>query len=88
MAHNEGFLNLVNDAKSRIQQTDIEGYKKLVAAGTPHVLIDTREDHEFASGHVAGALHLQGLNLALAGAGINAARAQPLSVNFQIAQGT
>ncbi len=58
MAHNEGFLNLVNDAKSRIQQIDLEGYRKLVANAAPHVLIDTREDNEFAAGHVAGAVHL------------------------------
>ncbi|PWU06857.1 MAG: sulfurtransferase [Terriglobia bacterium] len=58
MPHNPGFLNLVNDAKSRIQQVDIEGYKKMVAAKEPHVLVDTREDSEWTAGHVKGALHL------------------------------
>ncbi len=29
MAHNPGFLKLVNDAKSRVQEMDIEGYKKM-----------------------------------------------------------
>ena len=33
MAHNPGFLNLVNDAKSRVQQIDIDGYKKMREAG-------------------------------------------------------
>ena len=58
MAHNPGFLKLVNEAKARVRQTDIEGYKKMVKAGLPHVLVDTREDSEWAAGHVAGAVHL------------------------------
>jgi rhodanese-related sulfurtransferase len=58
MAHNPGFLKLVNDAKARVKQTDIEGYKKIVKAGLPHVLVDTREESEWAAGHVAGAVHL------------------------------
>jgi rhodanese-related sulfurtransferase len=58
MTHAPGFLKLVDDAKSRIRQIDIEGYKKMVAAKEPHVLVDTREDGEWAVGHVAGAVHL------------------------------
>jgi rhodanese-related sulfurtransferase len=58
MKHAPGFLKLVDDAKSRIRQIDIEGYKKMVAAKEPHVLVDTREDREWADGHVAGAVHL------------------------------
>src|SRR5262245_57204601 len=58
MAHNPGFLQLVNDAKARVRQIDIEGYKRLVAAGDPHVLVDIREDNEWDAGHVAGAEHL------------------------------
>ena len=58
VAHNPGFLKLVDDAKSRIQQVDIEGYKKMVASGDRHVLVDTREDNEWTAGHVAGAVHL------------------------------
>jgi rhodanese-related sulfurtransferase len=58
MQHNPGFLKLVDDAKSRVQEIDIEGYKKMVSTGAPHILVDTREDHEWANGHVAGAVHL------------------------------
>jgi rhodanese-related sulfurtransferase len=58
MTHAPGFLKLVDDAKSRIRQIDVEGYKKMVAAKDPHVLVDTREDREWADGHVAGAVHL------------------------------
>ena len=58
MAHNPGFLNLVNDAKSRVQEMDIDGYKRLRASGEPHILVDTREDNEWTAGHVKGAVHL------------------------------
>ena len=56
--HNPGFLKLVDDAKTRVKQIDIEGYKKMLAARAPHVLVDTREESEWANGHVAGAVHL------------------------------
>ncbi len=58
MTHNPGFLSLVNDAKSRIRQIDIEGYKKMREAGEAHILVDTREESEWAAGHVAGAVFL------------------------------
>ncbi|MBY0375634.1 MAG: sulfurtransferase [Bryobacteraceae bacterium] len=58
MAHNEGFLKLVNDAKTRVKEINIDQYKEMVAAGTPHILVDTREESEFAAGHAAGAVHL------------------------------
>jgi rhodanese-related sulfurtransferase len=58
MTHSPEFLKLVNDAKSRIQQIDIEAYKKIAAAGEKHILIDTREDGEWTAGHVAGAVHM------------------------------
>lgn len=58
MAHNPEFLKLVNDAKSRIRETDINGYKKMLADGQRMLLVDTREDSEWAAGHAAGAVHL------------------------------
>ncbi len=58
VAHSEQFLKLVNDAKTRIKQVDIDGYKKLLAAGDQHVLVDTREDSEWAAGHAKGAVHM------------------------------
>jgi len=48
----------VEDAKSRIQEIDIDAYKKMVAAKEAHILVDTREDTEWAAGHMAGAVHL------------------------------
>jgi rhodanese-related sulfurtransferase len=58
MVHNEGFLKLVNDAKTRVRETDIEGYKAMRARGEQHVLVDVREDHEFNASHVKGAVHM------------------------------
>jgi len=58
IAHSPGFLTLVNDAKSRVKETDVDGYKKMLADGSVSVLVDVREDHEFAAGHVKGAVHL------------------------------
>lgn len=56
MKHNPGFLALVNDAKSRVKQVDIDAYQKMPREG--HLLIDTREDNEWAAAHAAGAIHL------------------------------
>ena len=56
--HSERFLKLVNDAKTRVKEIDIEGYKKLAASDEPHVLIDVREESEWQAGHAKGAVHL------------------------------
>jgi rhodanese-related sulfurtransferase len=54
--HNPGFLALVNDAKSRIEEVDIAAYREMPREGL--LLIDVREDHEWAAGHAAGAIHM------------------------------
>jgi rhodanese-related sulfurtransferase len=56
LKHNEGFLTLVNDAKSRVKQMDIAGYQQM--RREDHLLIDIREDNEWNAGHAAGAVHL------------------------------
>jgi rhodanese-related sulfurtransferase len=58
MQHNPGFLAIVNDAKSRVKEMDLAGYLELRKSGAPHVLVDVREESEFAAGHVKGAVHL------------------------------
>ena len=58
MTHGEGFLRLVNDAKTRVRETDIAGYKEMLARGEPQVLVDVREDSEWSAGHVKGAVHM------------------------------
>ena len=58
MEHSPEFLKLVDDAKARIRQIDIEDYKKMKKAGEPHILVDTREDNEWEANHVKGAVHM------------------------------
>jgi rhodanese-related sulfurtransferase len=54
--HSEGFLALVNDAKSRVKEITIEEVKSM--RRERYLLIDVREDSEWAAGHAAGAIHL------------------------------
>jgi rhodanese-related sulfurtransferase len=54
--HNEGFLALVNDAKSRVKEIGIDELKSMPRED--YQLIDVREDNEWAAGHAAGAIHL------------------------------
>lgn len=56
--HAEGFLNLVRDAKSRIKEEDFRATKNRIDAGEKIVLVDTREESEWARGHLPGAIHL------------------------------
>jgi rhodanese-related sulfurtransferase len=55
-SHNPGFLKLVDDAKSRVKQVNIEQYKSMPSES--HILIDVREDNEWSAGHAKGAVHL------------------------------
>jgi rhodanese-related sulfurtransferase len=56
--HAPGFLALVNDAKARIRQIDMEEFQRMRARGEKFLLIDVREDGEWHSGHAQGAMHL------------------------------
>jgi rhodanese-related sulfurtransferase len=56
--HSPGFLALVQDAKKRIHEVDIEEYKRLRESGQAGQLVDVREEHEWRAAHAAGAIHL------------------------------
>lgn len=56
--HPEGFLKLVKEAKTRIKEEDYRDIKKKLDAGEPMIVIDTREDNEWARGHIPNAVHL------------------------------
>ena len=47
---------MVADAKTRVQEIDLATYQ--AGINEPHVLVDVREESEWAAGHVAGAIHL------------------------------
>lgn len=53
--HNSGFLAIVNAAKSRIKQIPASELPALLKANPAIKLIDTREESEYAAGHVQGA---------------------------------
>lgn len=54
-AHNTGFMALVNDAKTRIKEVQASELPALLKTKPTLKLIDTREESEYAAGHVAGA---------------------------------
>jgi rhodanese-related sulfurtransferase len=56
--HPEGFLKLVKEAKTRVKEEDFRDIKKKLDAGEPMIIIDTREDNEWARGHIPNAVHL------------------------------
>jgi rhodanese-related sulfurtransferase len=56
--HSPGFLKLVADAKSRIRECTVADVTARQAAGEKFVLIDVREESEYAAGHAAGAVHI------------------------------
>ena len=58
MKHSEGFLKLVNDAKSRISEVTVDETRERMAANNGVRLIDVREDNEWQAAHAAGAEHL------------------------------
>lgn len=58
MKHSEGFLKLVNDAKSRIREVTVAETRERLATDNGVRLIDVREDHEWNAAHAAGAEHL------------------------------
>lgn len=58
MDHAEGFLNLVRDAKKRIKEEDVQATKKKLDSGEQMILIDVREESEWARGHIPNAVHL------------------------------
>ncbi len=58
MKHTEGFLALVNDAKSRIREVTVAETQERLAQNRDAKLVDVREDNEWEAAHAAGAMHL------------------------------
>jgi rhodanese-related sulfurtransferase len=56
--HSPAFLRVVQDAKTRIREITPEDVQAAADAGRPFVLIDVREDREWAVDSCAGAVHL------------------------------
>jgi rhodanese-related sulfurtransferase len=56
--HSSGFLAVVDDAKSRVKEIDLNEFQRMQDAGEKLVLIDVREDREWEAGHAQDAIHL------------------------------
>jgi rhodanese-related sulfurtransferase len=56
--HSPGFLKIVEDAKKRIRETTIDDVKAKLDRGEKFLLIDVREESEYAADHLPGAMHL------------------------------
>ena len=58
MKHSEGFLKIVNDAKTRIKEKTVVETQSRMKDNPEAKLIDVREDNEWDASHAAGAIHL------------------------------
>ena len=56
--HPPRFLKIVDDARSRVRETNVDDVKKRMDRGDKFTLVDVREDSEFAKDHLPGAIHL------------------------------
>lgn len=56
--HPPRFLRIVEDAKKRVQETTVDEVKAKLDRGEKFLLIDVREDNEYAKDHLPGAIHL------------------------------
>jgi rhodanese-related sulfurtransferase len=56
--HPPRFLKIVDDAKKRVRETNVDAVKTRMDRGDKFVLVDVREESEFAKDHLPGAIHL------------------------------
>src|SRR5579862_7041305 len=56
--HPPRFLKIVDEAKTRVRETDVQEVKKKIDRGDTFILVDVREESEFAKDHLPGAIHL------------------------------
>jgi len=56
--HSSRFLEIVNDARSRVCECSVEDVKRRLDAGETFQLVDVREESEWAASRIPGAIHL------------------------------
>src|SRR5205807_10385082 len=56
--HSPRFLKIVDDARKRVRETNIDDVKARLDRGEKFILIDVREESEYAKDHLPGAIHL------------------------------
>jgi len=58
MTHSPGFLRLVEEARATIAEITLDQARERLAKNPKAVLLDVREDSEWAAGHAVQAVHL------------------------------
>jgi len=56
--HSQRFLKIVDDARKRVRETNVDDVKQKLDRGEKFLLIDVREESEYAKDHLPGAIHL------------------------------
>ncbi len=56
--HPPRFLKIVDDARKRVRETDVDKVKARMDRGDKFLLVDVREESEFAKDHLPEAIHL------------------------------
>ena len=56
--HPPRFLAIVDDAKKRVRETTVDAVKTRLDRGDKFLLVDVREESEYAKDHLPGAIHL------------------------------
>jgi rhodanese-related sulfurtransferase len=58
MQHSPRFLAIVEEVKQRVRELNVEQVKAKLDQKEPFVLVDVREESEWAKDHLPGAVHL------------------------------
>lgn len=56
--HSARFLEIVEDAKQRIEEVSVDDVKARLDRGDKFLLVDVREESEYAKDRLPGAIHL------------------------------
>ena len=56
--HPPRFLKIVDDARKRVRETNVDEVKARMDRGDKFLLVDVREESEFAKDHLPGAIYL------------------------------
>jgi rhodanese-related sulfurtransferase len=56
--HSKRFLTIVNDAKRRISETNVQEVKGRLDRGDIFYLVDVREESEWNKGHITNAMYI------------------------------
>lgn len=58
MSHANTFAQMVDDARQRVDEIDIDTLHKSMQDGEAFTLVDVREESEWKQGHLPGAVHI------------------------------